>query len=230
MGVEIQRYLLPIDRSWRPDQQTLSRLVERLAAERWIPLEPWNESVRTPTGVYPLDQPLAHSLGRWSDGDFLLSWGVEACGHCNVRFPLVRAPGAAEEAYFELRVTWSTDHAYRTSEAVEPFADELLACSCGQGLEYWPEYDDPIRAARIRSNCPRCGRAIDVSGWPAKVIDGWTNKGRIVPGGATSRFAVVADVGKCWPNSPEERCVHPDLVACCSSALGVRFLEIEDLA
>ncbi len=229
MGVEIQRYLLPADRMWRPDLRTLVRLVEALAARRWIPVEPWNEALRTPTGDRPPSQQPEETLEQWAEAGFVLRWNVTRCGEKRVRFPLVSAPVEEHMAYYKFQICWATDHVYRTSEVIEPFPAHLLTCTCGEGLEYRLGFNNPMGAGRIRAGCPRCARAIDVSRWPAKVIDGWSKEGRIVPGGATSRFAVIADVGKCWSRSAEERRVHRELVECCAAILGVPLVEIEDI-
>ena len=45
-----------------------------------------------------------------------------------------------------------------------------------------------------------CGAAFDPRTRKASVRDPWTNETSRVPGGATFRFALAIDCGKCWPN------------------------------
>ncbi len=230
MGVEILRYLVPTDRAWRPDFRTMSLLVESLTADRWVPEDPWEEALYTPKGHHPLGRSIEETLGQCDESEFVLRWDVRSCGERKVRFPLMSAPVDEAKAYYGIRVCRTTDYVYRISETIQPFPGHLLTCACGERLEYWGKFPNPIGAGRIRACCPRCGRAVDVSQWPAQVIDGWSGQGRIIPGGATSRFAVVADVGKCWSRSAEQRLVHPELIACCTAVLRVPLVEIEDLA
>jgi hypothetical protein len=84
-------------------------------------------------------------------------------------------------------------------------------------------------APRMRTRCQACGRAFDPSERAATVRDPWTNEESKVRGGATFRFAVVVDCGKCWPAGESGFGANDELRKLCESHFNRSFYEVLDV-
>jgi hypothetical protein len=187
--------------------------------------------LRDGAGITPLpgdERGLANLLASERDSDFILVWPVENLGE-RLRYPLDQDSPAADpdETYFDFEMWLARDYVHVTSEQVQPFDDDDTRCSCGAALAYDPEGVDEnlFFASRLMAACKQCGKAFDVSTRIATVRDAWTNAESKVAGGATFRFAVVVDCGKCWPEGGEFH-VHPDLRRLTEAHFGRPFYEI----
>jgi hypothetical protein len=159
--------------------------------------------------------------------DRRVRWPVEAHGCTSLRYPLsVPPPSALEEAYYDVELWLADEYVYVTSEAIEPFDD--TECACGASLDADGPSDTLFYAERLRVRCSACGAPHDVS----KRVAVWrhpdTRESRSIDGGATFRFALVVDCGKCWPR-PADFGVHPDLKALCEASFGQPFYDVLDV-
>ena len=98
---------------------------------------------------------------------------------------------------------------------------------CGAELRHEAESgsESLFYAPRLLATCKQCGKPFDPSTRVAKVRDPWTNTESDMPGGATFRFALVVDCGKCWPDDGAFH-VHPELRRLCEAHFGRPFDEI----
>lgn len=226
-------------------------------AEKWGAYARVRRNVRTgddfPGVAIPF--PLTPSwLEQRLGGNLVLVWPVETFPDSGVRYPLRPCELKADLIYYELQIHLCPDFVYHLSELIQPFraasgasqghgnkasvaggsygeSGQEVRCNCGQVLEYAPEPDhDVFYAFRIHSTCPRCGRPFDPGDLSAAVRDGWTGEviGE-VPGGATYRFAIVVDCGKCLPAWNKRIEVEPDFLAVCRNRLGCDLYQLTDL-
>lgn len=110
MGTEYKLFVVPRDRTWRPDAAALIRLLDVLREERWLPrdeqldvgddalAEEEERDFSPPTAfVYVEDQESTLPLGvdpAWveerSAGELTLMWNVDEYAHIDLRYPFTR--------------------------------------------------------------------------------------------------------------------------------------------
>lgn len=117
-------------------------------------------------------------------------------------------------ASYRLEIHVSDDYAYRTSAFVGPFA--TTACACGAPL---------LAGARLRRLCPACRRPFDPSSLVAEVRDPWTGEVSALPGGATSRFALVLEAR----GVPRGAAPDPEMLRVCERTLGTSLYGVGEL-
>jgi hypothetical protein len=162
----------------------------------------------------------------------MIVWPVENQGTdpAPLRYPLNKpSPVSANDTYFDFELWLGRDHVYKTAEVIDPFEDER--CACGAELVYDPESGNEslFYAPRMRTRCQNCGKPFEPSERVAIVRDPWTNAESKVRGGATFRFAVVVDCGKCWPEDEAGFGVNEDLRKLCESHFHQSFYEIVEV-
>jgi hypothetical protein len=145
-----------------------------------------------------------------------------------LRYPLDTDSPAddPEETYYDLQLWLPRDYVYKTSEQIAPFAD--TRCACGAELQYDPEVEGRVlfHTSRMHAVCTQCGKPFDAATRATTVRNAWTNEPSSVPGGATFRFALVVDCGKCWPDDAGGFHVHPELRRLCEAHFRRPFYEI----
>lgn len=225
MGVEYRALLLPPSSGFRPSPAQLAALVEALTADAWIAGP--GELLRERHGeTEPMPEAPDAAWFAELPPECVLRWAFERLDEDDeVQYPFDIEPG--EEVYFDIELALSDDFVYRTNEGIDPFA--TTQCRCGTELARYDDDDPLYDSARIARVCPGCGAAVDPSSWKADVRDPFTGQERSVPGGATSRFAVVIDCGKALPSEDDAVPVAPELIATCRRALGVELHEIGEV-
>ena len=248
MGVEYRHFLIPAENDYRPTPGEAARLVAALVEARFA-----SRGVVDPAADTRADEALegpgcvlsradgdrrawpspfeAEDLAQLGETDLRLTWDVERLGGSGLIYPMAELPdedGAGpEEAYYALEIHLADDFVYETSETIDPFWD--VAC-CGEALDDGQAEGQaglpPLFGPSIRRTCPRCGRAFRPQDHVAIVRDGRTGKTAERPGGATYRFAVSVDCGKCFPRSGAAVAMNRDLVAIVERTLGRSFYEV----
>ena len=208
MGVEYRNFLLPRDRAFVPTAERISRLVERMRAERWILTpasdhgaaggwaEPFIEKATSPRQRRVEVQPVPIPVGaEWLAGrrdpcganaqadELALHFEVSAPdeGFSDLDLPYPLAYGEDEPGYHDILVYASRDFVWHLG-----YGD--VACACGAPLAYTVGRGTiaPIDLEeRIRSMCPACTAPFGGDLGDAE--------------GIAFRFAVVVDCGKGWP-------------------------------
>jgi hypothetical protein len=183
----------------------------------------WKEAHSFPCP--PSEQDLAAAAAR----DFKLVWPVVSLEASGLRYPLTLMPEHIDpvDVYYDLEVNLGREYIYRTSELIEPFAHESCA-ACGTSLSVPGDAmaDDAAFGIQLYGHCPICGVEFRPEDRTALVYDPRVRSpGRPVPGGATSRFALAVECGKCWEygSVPAER-----FLAGCEEALGCRLEHVLD--
>jgi hypothetical protein len=177
-------------------------------------------------GPFP-NEGLADWLSPRREADMRIIWPVERLEAVPLRYPVnAPSPVSREDTYYNFEIWLGRDFVYPTSELIEPFDDE--ACSCGESLVYHPETESHLfYEARIRVRCKNCGTEFDPSQRSARVRDPWSDEESEVPGGATFRFAVVVDCGKCFSEGLSG--ADEALRKLCEAHFGRPFQSIVDL-
>lgn len=195
----------------------------------------------------------ADELAALGEQDFILAWSVDSSDESGLTYPLCPYPEFGDASY-EIEVHVATDFVYHLSELIHPF-DEV-ACPCGRDLRYseWEESSepqliesDPTRGSyiytlddeprtlplyadsRIFRLCPTCGRPFRPQDLVARVKDARTGVVRERAGGATYRFAVVVDCGKCFSRAAWPIRASAEFMDMVSKAFGQKFYEIGDI-
>jgi hypothetical protein len=252
MGVTFTHLLLPMPRSRTPSYAELARAVGRLVDEGFL-LPPgssrlphmrfdegsilyrhaassgcfiqygWEEA-----GPFP-SPPTAEDLAAVADRSYKLVWPVVSFEVSGLRYPSTLLPEGIDpvDVYYDVEIHWGRQYVYRTSELIEPFESE--SCSaCGAALSV-PDAevpDDAELGIQLYRFCPACGAEFRPEDRTALVYDPRDRTpGRPVLGGATSRFALAIECGKCWEYgaAPTE-----GFQAACEEALGCRLEHVLD--
>lgn len=255
MGVEYQHFAIPRDNSFRPTAEQLAGLINRLDVERWI-CSPTNPTFPKMTfegmdyhpkarqsgylvrnaagfssGLLPID---VHWLSELMRDDFMLFWPV--CYYHEVAegltYPLTPELALDDEPYFDLKIHVSNDHVYRISEIIVPFKSTL--CECGADLQYWPDVElkgeSIFYSSRLRVACEKCHKSFSPAQLSAEYINGWTDARSRIKGGATSRFSLSIDCGKCFPQTETgDIALNSQLKALLEDELQTAFYEIGDI-
>jgi hypothetical protein len=251
VGVEFRRYLIPRPNSFRPCPDAALRLVGALRDEGWLLGAEDPALARLPfaqsrlyetaeeAGYFALavgslaafTAPLPELFDQYADQDLMVVWPVESLGKSGLRYPL--EPLAflglreADDCYYELQFRFGRDFIYDAWESIDPF-DPPPSCPLGHPLEYEPSSShDPFFSSRIAANCPSCGAPFDTTQRIAQGRDQFTGAPMQVPGGATYRFAIVVDCGKCFGR--REHSFHPRLKALVEATLGTETYEISEI-
>ncbi len=254
MGVEYRHYLIPEENDFRPGPVEAARLIAALVEARFVARTeadpfptPFSYSqtheytegsscfLLTPAdrGAVgdgrPWPSPCkAEDLARLGAGDFRLGWDVEPLETSGLVYPLTEVP---DDAYYTLELHFADDFVYETSEQIDPFRDSDVTC-CDRRLDYWVPNDEEgpsMFAQRIRRTCPSCGREFRPQHHLANhrhPLTGERRERRERLGGATYRFAVFVDCGKCFPYPVKRFLMNRDLVAIVERTLGRTFYEI----
>lgn len=250
MGVEYRCYLIPRPNTFRPRPDAAMALVTAFRDDGWI-LGPEHPALtRLPfaqSGLYnpargqgyfsltvgrkdSFTAPLTELFENYAERDLMAVWPVESLGASGLHYPLEPLPFddpmESADCYYEVQFHFGRDFIYHISEIVNPF-DPSPICPCGQSLEYEPESDeDPFYSTRLAQRCPRCGAAFDPTHLVATGRDGWTGDGMRVQGGATYRFALVIDCGKCFGRRRHR--FHPQLKLLVERILGIETYEVQE--
>jgi hypothetical protein len=172
--------------------------------------------------------PSAQDLAAAADREFKLVWHVVSLEASGLRYPLTRMPEfvAPEDVYYDLELYLSRQYYYRYSEAIDPFASETCA-ACGAALRVPSDSipDDAIYSFQMYRHCPACGFEFRPEDRASLVRHARTGAGRMVPGGATSRFSLAVDCGKCYAC---DAAPTREFLAACEDALGVRLEHVVD--
>lgn len=120
---------------------------------------------------------------------------------CGLKHPLGFTDDV-EGAYFDLELHFSDDFVSARNEMIDPV--DALCDDCGQDLAYEPDVmPDTFGAGRIRRSCPKCSSPFRPQDHVVVFRDGMTGQESELKGGATYRFAIVVDCGKCWRTDAE---------------------------
>lgn len=129
-------------------------------------------------------------------GDLIIQWPVTNTLDCGLKNPLGLVD-KVEGTYFDLELHFADDFVSDCNEMIDPM--DALCDSCGRDLEYWPDASpDIFGAGRVHRVCPSCSTPFRPQDRVAVFRDGMTGEEGALKGGATYRFAIVADCGKCW--------------------------------
>ena len=236
MGIEYFHYLIPRPNDFFPSARHIVKLVDGLRESSWIcnPASPEFAQMQFQTYDYHVH---ARSTGAFAGtpdrycevpypttedwlsnrlgDDLILCWPVNHFGNSGLHYPFADARGEEPDAYFDLRLEFSPNYVCRAAESLDPPSPPIKCKRCSKKLEFWaeaPSRKDIFYSMRIHPKCPNCGKRFDVSSLPQINRDAWTGEERISLGGATSRFALAIDCGKCLPKA---RGIHldPSLVA-----------------
>jgi hypothetical protein len=215
MSVDYNHYLIPRPNSFLPTAGSISTFLQNGFSGDWLRGEGWIAKALT---AYKTERlPI-----KANDVSSLLNkrWGTDI----KLMFPLW---WPEEDAWHDLEIHVCQDYVYHCSEIILPF--ESTACTCGQALEFSVERDIFI-ASRLYLNCPKCGRAFDVSNLPAPTVDGWTGA-RNAPllGGAAYRFGLLIQCGRAREED-STFVVARDFRQRCTECLGCDFYDFGDLS
>jgi hypothetical protein len=197
---------------------------------------------RTEEGYESLTFPLSEQFATARMAkDLILCWPVENLRDAGLCYPLTVCDHRPEDTYYDLQMHFCRDYVYHTSELIDPVAEQLACSKCRDDLSFWPEESpaphslaggkatDIFYSQRIRLICPHCGEKFDLSKLSATVRDGWTGNESRIHGGASYRFAILVDCGKCIPSKSGRIAFHRDFVSVCQQGLGCGFYEVSDL-
>lgn len=241
MGVEYKYLLIPRDNTHRPDIEAVKRLIaawrdssfalrpgspEQVAVHQTISAKTQVHAVATGASLHTASGWRSFDDGDIGDvaaGELILQWPVPRAQPSQVRNPF----GLVDEedgTYFDLELHFSEDFVQVGGEMIDPM--DARCSRCGEDLEYWTDMAvaDIFYASRIRRVCPACQTAFRPQDRVVTYRDGMTGAERDLTGGATYRFAIVIDCGKCW-RTEDSGDVEPTLSAeffsVCSEALGI---------
>lgn len=238
MGVEYRFLLIPRDNTHRPGLDAIQRLIaawrdngiavrpgspehQAISANQMTATQAHavetGASIRTASGWRSFHDA---DIGDTATGELILQWPVSRTEAGGVKNPF----GLEDEdgTYFDLELHFADDFVQVANETIDPMD---TACSkCGKDLEYWPEGEDIFYAGRIRQACPKCATAFHPQDRVAVYRDGETGEESDLEGGATYRFAIVIDCGKCWQTETSgggAPTLSAEFLAVATSALGV---------
>lgn len=241
MGVEYRYLLIPRDNTHRPDTEAVERLIRawrdsNFAVRRGSPEQAAIlKTISSKTQAHAVATGASlHTAAGWRSfddgnieeaaaGELILQWPVPRAQPSTVRNPF----GLVDEedgTYFDLELHFSDDFVQVANEMIDPMD---AGCSkCGKDLEYWPEIGVPdiFHSGRIQRTCPACGANFRPQDRVVVFRDGITGDESELRGGATYRFAIVIDCGKCWRTETSgdgEPVLEAEFLSVCETALGV---------
>jgi len=252
VGIEYHCYLIPRPNTFRPRPDAALALVAALRDDGWLlgpehpalaqlpfahsrlyaPAQGYGYFARAVGSRDSFIAPLPELFESYACRDVMVVWPVESLGTSGLRYPLEPLPfddpKDVADCYYEVQFHFGRDFICRMSEVIDPF-DPAPACPCGHALVCEPESDiDPFYSTRLAARCPQCRAAFDPTQLAATVRDGWTGAARRVQGGATYRFAVVIDCGKCFGR--RQLRFHPRLKAFVERTLDIETYEVADFS
>lgn len=225
MGVTFTHLLLPVPRSRTPSHDEMARLVGRLVDDGFLLPSTSPNLHRMLLSEGPSPEQLAGATGCsiqfiWheaqpfpcppkpddfaavGDRDFRLKWPVIDLAASGLQYPLTILPDWVDpaEAYYDIELYHCRQYHHWISELIEPFANrECEACGADLVIPSAELHEDSIFGIQMYRHCPSCGNEFRPEDRPALVNDpAARDRGRMVPGGATSSFALAVECGKCW--------------------------------
>lgn len=226
MGITFTHLLLPVPRSHTPSHAELIRLIGRLVEKEFVlpagstklPRMRYDEGSilnqnAAATGCYiQLGRKAVHvtkersfscppsvqDLAAVAERDFKLVWPVISLGASGLHYPLTLMPQNVdpEDVCYDIEIHWGREYIYRASELIEPFASEQCA-ACNASLNV--PSASALFGNQLYRHCPACGAAFRPEERTALVYNPKDNTtGCPMLGGATSRFALAIECGKCW--------------------------------
>ena len=247
MGVELQLWVIPRERVFRPQLDHFAGLANALRKENWVPsLDAHQQRSRViellpgsegPIGKKPIRE---HTHGErifsasWleclTEHEVCLEWKIDNVVEAGAKYPLTFDPYPdSGPPYFSIRLLWAHDYVYETSECVTPFAERETTCSCGEQLAYHTGFSGVIGSGRIHRTCPKGGRDFDASSATCEILDGWTGEPSPLRGGLAFRFALQVDCGKYFPREEEKARrfgLRPEFLELWTAQIGVPFEQI----
>lgn len=248
MGVEYCLFIVPKDRTFRPDSRQVANLANALREGDWVPLPQSSghrsyalELLPTASKGFTKKPAVEHAFQdeeispAWIDSirghELALSWNVQNAHEAKVKYPLTFDPWPESGSpYFDIRTLDADDYFCESSENVTYLDDSVLKCTCGNQLAYESGWSGMAGSRRIHRKCPDCGRIFDPSTLACEIQDGWTGEPQVIMGGLNFRFALVINCGKYFPHEEERfREFKPrnELLALWHSHIGVPFDQID---
>lgn len=153
-----------------------------------------------------------------------LVWPVTGADAIPVKYPLTHRP--------EGDVYWSLE-LHRAPEYICPISETIgsisTTCACGEDLDFEWDEEEVVPAFRastgIFAECDECSRTFDPAKSSAKVENPFDGTSERLPGGATHRFALKVDCGKCFV-ADGKLAFAPELVALVEKEFGRSFYEV----
>ena len=228
MAARYQRWLIAKGNVFSPGGSAVSKLVERLRKESWIPASAEGTLFTTVEVAKrgEAEEPLpAEPTGSWLDeGDreeARLVWKIEGG---DASYPLSRAPDGTPRWTFEIHR--APEYVYPTAKTIEVISTE---CDCGEDLAFAWDEDEVVPAFRastgIFAECEECSRTFDPAQDTATIANAFDGSEEDVRGGAAYRFAVVVDCGESYVKDPK-LAFAPALVALLEEEFGRSFYEV----
>ena len=176
-----------------------------------------------------LTQLMAEWFSEHRHLDLSLTFEVQHAGGIGVRDPLSENE-PWEQSYHDFEIHLGRDYIHHSSPSIIPTETEIL-CECGLRIDFQENRQDVFFAARIYFRCPKCLKTFDPNRITAHVREGWSNQvQRTIIGGATYRFAVVVDCGKCLPDlSGDLIRANPDFLNLCRRVFKTDFYQIGEI-
>jgi hypothetical protein len=248
MGVDYQVWIIPKQRSFRPNADQVANLANALREGRWVPaseaegqrseileLLPGGDTVKKkPARVHTFTtEPFTAAWIEFhSQHELLLNWSVNDQRAACVQYPFSFDPylNSGSTPYFYVYVVLGHDYFCYTGETVMPIDEQSTRCACGEQLAFWTGYASGAPSQRIFSHCPKCSRDFDISGVSCDVQDGWTGKPSPLRGGLTFRFALIVNCHKYFPHDEEGAKrfhLRPEFLDLWRTHIGVPFEQIE---
>jgi hypothetical protein len=222
MGINYRVWIIPKQRTYRPDAEQVASLANALRYGRWVPqpqapgqrshlfeLLP-GESVagKKPFRLQAFDsEPFTPGWVEFhSQHEMVMDWHVQNLRDAAVQYPFTFDPYPdSGPPYFYVRVVLGNDDYFHwTGENVGEFEEAATKCVCGEQLAFWTGWAQGVGSQRIHAICPKCERAFDPSKSKCEVRDGWTGAATSLLGGLTFRFALVVDCHKYFPREEHE--------------------------
>jgi hypothetical protein len=240
MGVCYSHYLVPVDRTYYPTPDAVSRLTMALVDGGFVPATAgplFGESLDS-TACYaqlswedrrPFPSPcLAEDIAGLGGRDCKIVWSVDSVKETGLHYPLDPFPEWGD-AYYDLELHLAGDFIYGLSEVIEPFAS--VTCRCGRPLECpWDSDEDDLFGSRIHRTCPGCGRPVRPQEWPAPIRDARTGRITEVLGGLTYQFAILVDCDKGFARESWPIRAKDEFLEMATETFGQDFDEIGDVA
>jgi len=249
MGVAYCLFIVPQDRTFRPDSRQVANLANALREGGWVPLPQSGGHGSNALELLPTESkggftkqpvvehafPDAAISPAWIDSirghEMALSWSVQDVQEAKVEYPFTFDPWPESGSpYFDIRTVDGDDYFSEFAENIPWLEGTVLKCTCGAQLAYESGWSGFAGSRRIHRKCPDCGRAFDPSTLTCEIQDGWTGEPQIIMGGLTFRFALVINCGKYFPHEEERfRKFKPrnELLALWHSHIGVPFDQID---
>lgn len=222
MGVDYTVWIIPQQRTFRPNGDQVANLANGLTEGGWVPrqevvprslqiseLQPGNSGFGEKPGWAREIDPGQFTAG-WvalhSQRELVVSWAVNNMLEAGVQYPFTFDPYPdSGPPYFFISLIQGDEFFYGIDENIMAFEEDATRCACGEQLA-WDSYLKGAPAAplqRIHPTCPKCGRSFNPSAIACDILDGWTGEPSPLVGGLTFHFALVVHCHKYWPQEEE---------------------------